>query len=139
MEFTALWDSVNLASRLEWVNKFYWTYICASENIYELEKENFEFRYLDKIKVKWKEVPVKIYELLWIKGQVSDEKLEIKELFEEAVSLYLNREFSKSRTIFRKLIKMWDNAWKMYLDMCEIYIKNPPWDDWNGVATMTWK
>jgi hypothetical protein len=27
----------------------------------------------------------------------------------------------------------------MYLDMCEIYLKNPPWDDWNGVATMTWK
>jgi len=139
MEFTALWDSVNLASRLEWVNKFYWTYVCASEDIYDKEKENFEFRYLDKIKVKWKEIPVKIYELLWIKWEVSSDKLEIKELFEKAVTLYLNREFIKARTIFRKLIKMWDNAWKMYLDMCEIYIKNPPWDDWNGVATMTWK
>jgi len=139
MEFTALWDSVNLASRLEWVNKFYWTYICASEDIYKKEKENFEFRYLDQIKVKWKEIPIKIYELLWIKWKVSPEKLEIKELFEKAVSLYLNREFIKARTIFKKLIWMWDNAWKMYLDMCEIYIKNPPWDDWNGVATMTWK
>jgi class 3 adenylate cyclase len=42
---------VNLASRLESVNKYYGTYICVSEDIYELEKENFVFRYLDNIKV----------------------------------------------------------------------------------------
>ncbi len=139
MEFTALWDSVNLASRLEWVNKFYGTYICASEDIYLIEKDNFEFRYLDKIKVKWKEIPIKIYELLWIKWEVSAEQLEIKKLFEKATELYLAREFIKARTIFRKLIKMWDSAWKMYLDMCDIYIKSPPWDDWSGIATMSWK
>ena len=139
MEFTALWDSVNLASRLEWVNKFYWTYICASEDIYEAEKENFEFRYLDKIKVKWKEVPVKIYELLGIKWNISKEVLELKTMFESAVNLYLNRDFKWAKEIFTKLIKNWDNAWKMYLDMCDIYIKTPPADDWNGIATMTWK
>ncbi len=139
IEFTALWDSVNLASRLEWVNKFYWTFICASENIYEEEKEHFEFRYLDKIKVKWKEIPIKIYELLWIKWEVSNEKMKIKEEFEKAVKLYLNRDFVWAKNIFSNLINIWDNAWKMYLDMCEIYIKSPPWDDWDGVATMTWK
>jgi len=139
MEYTALWDSVNLASRLEWVNKFYWTFICASEDIYNAERENFEFRYLDKIKVKWKEVAVKIYELLWKKWEVSKKRMEIKKEFEKAVDLYLNREFKKAKLIFSKLLIEWDNAWKMYLDMCEIYLKNPPWDDWNGVATMTWK
>jgi len=139
MEFTALWDSVNLASRLEWVNKFYWTFMCASEDIYEVEKENFEFRYLDKIKVKWKEVPVKIYELLWLKWNVSEEKMQIKYDFEKAVDLYLNRDFRWAADIFNDLISRWDKAWKMYLDMCEIYIKNPPSDDWDGVATMTWK
>ena len=139
MEFTALWDSVNLASRLEWVNKFYWTYICASEDIYEAEKENFEFRYLDRIKVKWKEIPIKIYELLWIKWEVSNEKLEIKELFEKATKLYLSRNFNEAKDRFITLVNKWDDAWKIYLDMCEIYIKNPPWDDWDGVAIMTQK
>ena len=139
MEFTALWDSVNLASRLEWVNKFYGTFMCASEDVYEIEKENFEFRYLDRIRVKWKEVPIKIYELLWLKWKVSKEKLETKKHFEKAVDLYLNRDFKWAKTIFSKLIKEWDDAWKMYLDMCEIYLKNPPADDWDGVATMTWK
>jgi adenylate cyclase len=56
MEFTALWDNVNLASRLEGVNKFYGTYMCVSEAIYQEVKEYFVFRYLDKIRVKWKNI-----------------------------------------------------------------------------------
>jgi adenylate cyclase len=139
MEFTALWDSVNLASRLEWVNKFYGTFMCASENIYEIEKNNFEFRYLDKIKVKWKEVPIKIYELLGVKWKVSEDVLDNKKNFERAIDLYLNRDFIWAKALFTKLIKKGDNAWKMYIDMCEIYIKNPPNNDWDWVATMTWK
>ena len=139
MEFTALWDSVNLASRLEWVNKFYWTYICASEDIYSIEKDNFEFRYLDKIKVKWKDNAIKIYELLWIKWEVSEEVLELKNIFEKAVNLYLDRDFKQAKDIFERLIDKWDNAWNMYLDMCNIYIKTPPSNDWDGISTMTSK
>lgn len=139
MEFTALWDSVNLASRLEWVNKFYGTYICVSESIYEEVKDLFEFRYLDKIRVKWKNKPVKIYELLWLKNEVSDERLEIKNQFEKAVKLYLKRDFLWAKKIFEKLIKQWDNAPQIYLDMCEIYMKTPPSDDWDWVSTMSWK
>jgi hypothetical protein len=37
---------------MEGVNKFYGTYICVSEDIYAEVKEKFEFRYLDKIRVK---------------------------------------------------------------------------------------
>lgn len=136
MEFTALWDNVNLASRLEWVNKFYGTYICASEDIYELEKENFDFRYLDKIKVKWKDNSIKIYELLSLKWETSKKMMEIKNDFEKWVNLYLKRDFIWAKEIFEKLILLWDNAPKMYLDMCEIYIKNPPNSDWEGISVM---
>lgn len=136
MEFTALWDSVNLASRLEWVNKFYWTYICVSEYIYEIQKENFEFRYLDKIRVQWKEKPIQIYELLWYKWKISDEISEIRSLFEKAIDMYTSRYFKWAKEIFLDLIEKWDNASKLYLDMCELYIKNPPSDTWEGVSDM---
>ena len=139
MEFTALWDNVNLASRLEWVNKFYWTYICTSEEIYKKEKNNFEFRYLDKIRVQWKKKAIKIYELLWFKWKVSNEILEIKKQFEKAVKLYIKRDFIWAKDIFQKLIKLNDDASKIYLDMCEIYIKTPPPLDWDSVSTMTSK
>ena len=136
LEFTALWDSVNLASRLEWVNKFYWTYICVSEDVYKLENKNFEFRYLDKIRVKWKNKAIKIYELLWVKWEVVKSVLSRKRTFEKATRLYLKRDFISAREIFEKLIKEWDNAWRMYLDMCDIYIKTPPKDDWDWISTM---
>lgn len=139
IEFTALWDSVNLASRLEGVNKFYWTYMCVSENVYNIEKWNFEFRYLDRIRVKWKDKPVNIYELLWYKWKITKLQSEIRDKFDIAVDLYINREFEKAKEAFTELIEMWDNASKLYLDMCELYIKSPPSSTWDWVSTMTSK
>lgn len=139
MEYTALWDNVNLASRLEWVNKFYWTYICVSEVVYNETKDYFEFRYLDKIKVKWKNKPIKIYELLSLKNDIDESKKKIVLDFENAVNKYLNRDFVWAKKDFENLIKKWDKPSLTYLDMCEIYIKNPPEADWNGVSIMTSK
>ena len=139
MEYTALWDNVNLASRLEWVNKFYWTYICASEAMYEEVKDDFEFRYLDKIRVKWKNRPIKIYELLWIKWEVEESVINVKKLFEDAVNLYNSMDFTSAKKQFSKLIDLWDNPSKTYIYMCDEYIKNPPPKDWDGISDMKGK
>jgi len=136
MEYTALWDSVNLASRLEGVNKFYGTYICVSDNIYEEVKNDFEFRYLDKIRVKWKNKPIKIYELLWLKWEISTDILNIRNLFERALNLYNSRDFESAKISFSDLIKLGDNPSKFYLDMSDYYIKNPPNSDWDGISEM---
>jgi adenylate cyclase len=133
MEFTALWDSVNLASRLEWVNKFYWTYICVSEDIYKENKWNFEFRYLDTIRVKWKDNPVKIYELLDLKWELKKEKRQIFKKFNEAIELYKARDFIQAKTIFEELIKLWDKPSEEYLRRCKIYIRKKPREDWDRI------
>ncbi len=139
MEFTALWDSVNLASRLEEVNKKYWTYLCVSETVYQEQKENFDFRYLDQIKVKWKTIPVKIYELISIKWEISDFKNDIIIKFENAIKLYLNKNFEEALKIFKELSKLWDNPSKTYIARCEIFLENPPKEDWDWVWTMMTK
>jgi adenylate cyclase len=136
MEFTALWDSVNLASRLEWVNKFYWTYICVSEDIYNEVKDIFTFRYLDKIRVKWKNIWINIYELVSNAWEAWIFKEKIIADFEDAVSLYMNRDFEKAKEIFDKLSKLWDEPSKVYKKRCEIFIKNPPENNWDGIWTM---
>ena len=139
MEFTALWDSVNLASRLEEVNKKYWTYLCTSEVVYKEQRENFEFRYLDKIRVKWKTIPVWIYELLSKKWECSDLKNDIVEKFMKAIDLYLNREFETAKVIFEELSLVWDSPSNTYITRCDIYIKDRPDESWDWVWTMNSK
>lgn len=139
MEFTALWDSVNLASRLEWVNKFYWTYICVSEDVYNIEKNNFEFRYLDKIRVKWKQNSINIYELISLKWELNIEKQKILSKFDEAIELYKEMKFKDALEIFKELYESWDKPSMTYKKRCEVYTKKHPNDSWDGVWTMNSK
>ncbi len=139
MEFTALWDNINLASRLEWVNKFYGTYVCVSEVVQFAAKDFYEFRYLDTITVKWKDIPVKIYELLWEKGCLIDTQIQIIDSFMMAIELYNERNFSDAFDVFSSLAQQWDTPSKSYMVRCETYITAPPWEDWDWIYNMTEK
>lgn len=131
IEFTALWDNVNLASRLEWINKYYNTLICISESVKIASWEDFVFRYLDRIIVKWKRNAVDIYELIWFKNEVTIEKINLIKEFENAVNLYKQREFNKAKTIFESLIELWDKPSAIFHDRCVNFIKNPPLENWD--------
>lgn len=127
IEYTALWDSVNLASRLEWVNKFYGTFVCASEKIYEENKEFFEFRFLDNITVKWKEKPIKIYELLDLKWELNETQKEILKEFNFAMEKYFLMDFIEAKKLFEKNYKkFWDKPSKTYISRCEYFLENVP-------------
>jgi class 3 adenylate cyclase len=64
IEFTALGDVVNTASRLEGINKMYGTNICVGETVYLDAKDAYVFRLLDTIRAKGKSNSSKIYELI---------------------------------------------------------------------------
>ncbi len=138
MEFTALWDAVNLASRLEWVNKFYGTYICVSEDVVKEVWDKFEFRKLDKIRVKWKQKPIIIYELLWFKDKISDLQKNIRKKFEEALGFYFDKNFKEALEIFKEISKIWDSPSKVFEKRCEDILswKMEISDSWDWVWTM---
>lgn len=85
--YTAMGDTVNLASRLEGVNKEYGTFVCVSEPVVRAASSQFVFRELDAIKVKGKNEGVKIYELV---GSVGDAGIDRKKIaaYEAALGLY---------------------------------------------------
>jgi len=64
MNYTLIGDNVNLGARLEGTNKEYGTHIIISEFTYGLVRDHFLVRELDNIRVKGKNKPVMIYELV---------------------------------------------------------------------------
>ena len=132
--YTAIGDSVNLASRLEGLTKFYGVSIIISEETYKLVKDKFKFRKLDVVKVKGKTKPITIYELLLN----TNEKF-IK-LYEGAFSLYTKKKFKLARNKFKEALKLnnFDLPTKIMIERCNSYIKTPL-KSWSGVFEMNSK
>lgn len=139
MEFTVIGDNVNLASRLEGVNKVFGTNIIISEFTYNYmqNKNNFFIRELDLIRVKGKNLPVKIYEVIDFYDEKNADIMQIISNFEQALLLYRECKFEKAYSMFIKNVN--DAPSVMYAERCTIFIKNPPPKDWDKVFTLTKK
>jgi adenylate cyclase len=138
-DYTMLGDNVNLASRLEGINKQYGTFITISQSTYELVKDKVVARFVDTVAVKGKKKGVKIYELRAIGHATRDEK-DFLEDFETARSLYEKGDFSNAHTAFLALSEKYpeDGPIQTLLKRCEEYSKNPP-ADWDGIYHSTSK
>ncbi|MCX7982270.1 MAG: adenylate/guanylate cyclase domain-containing protein [Syntrophales bacterium] len=139
-DYTVMGDNVNLASRLEGLNKEYGTHIIISESTYERIKDVLLAREIDAVRVKGKKQPVKIYELLGEKKDAPLHEAYIK-TFEDALNLYRAQKFDEAIALFQKTldIRPGDPPSTMYLKRAAELKENPPGPDWDGVFTMTRK
>ncbi len=135
MDYTAIGDTVNLAARLEGVNKIYKTQIIISEDCYQLVKDHFLCRELDYLRVKGKTQPTRIYELVGEKNKES--QTDWIDAYEEALAQYRQGDFESAAGIFTKLINgsTPDSASAVMLERCR-YLQDHPPDTWDGILNL---
>ena len=142
MEFTAIGDGVNLGSRLEGASKQYGCDIVISENTFLPCADRIWVRELDCIRVKGKEQPVKIYELVELKTAEIGNKQDIIDLYHQGRDFYLQRKFTRAMGQFGTILEdldPQDKAAMLHLKRCQMFLQEPPPEDWDGVFTMTEK
>lgn len=128
-DYTAIGDTVNLASRLEGLNKLYGTNIIVSEYTALSLEEEFLFRPLDKVAVKGKKKPVMIFELM----EDTPQNREISKLYKRALDLYFEGMFQEASIEFESLLLAYnDKPSKTLLERCRHLQKESP-EIWEGV------
>ncbi len=138
-DYTVLGDSVNLASRLEGLNKMYGTNILISESTKDELQDLYFCRFVDMVRVKGKKEPVTIYQPL--SEGTPDSLLENQVVsYHEAISLYRSRQFTEAQKIFAELNDTnSDKLFELYLERIKLFADNPPPEDWDGVFSATTK
>ncbi len=140
-DFTVIGDSVNLASRLEGLNKEYGTRIIVGEATRAAVGEAFAFRFLDLVAVKGKTEPVAIYELLGPAGSVAPARAAVLAAYERGIAAYRARDWPAACAAFAAALALdpHDGPSALYHQRAAEYRLAPPPTDWDGVYVATHK
>jgi adenylate cyclase len=138
--YTVMGDAVNLASRLEGINKEYGTRIILSEFTYNEVKDSFVCREVDWVRVKGKILPVKIFELI-AENKVPEKLQEPMKWFQQGYEHYHAKGWAAAIEAFSKALDLnpADSVARRYVLRCQDYLTHPPSDDWDGVFVMKTK
>jgi class 3 adenylate cyclase len=139
MDFTVIGSSVNLASRIEGLNKFYGTEILASDRIRELVGEDMVFRRVDLVLPKGALDAFEIFELLGDKSvlQTDPQLVGFLRRWTEAHDLFKQRRWAQALVTFSALAveRPQDRLATRYVQRCKDFVARPPPVDWDGVQS----
>lgn len=134
--YTAMGDHVNLASRLEGLNKQYGTTVLLSGATRAALGDDFVCREVDRVRVKGKTVPVAIFELLGRTANDGDGRWRrLEDLFARALSAYRARAWDDAERALQQVATEYpgDGPARVYLERCAALRSAPPPEGWDGV------
>ena len=137
-------DTVNLASRMEGLTKFYGSRLLLSEDSFQSLKtpDTFAHRFLGKVQVKGKEQAIGVYEIFDLEGNPLDKpKWGNREIFKSALENYYLQNFETSQKLFEEVIAQnhLDKAAEFYLKRSREYLSEGAPEAWSGVEMMQTK
>lgn len=144
LDTTVIGDTVNLASRLEALTKYFGTPILLSDFTYQnlADPNLYNLRKIDLVRVPGKDTPVIIYELISNETpEFADKKMATLINFYHAMDLYTKRQFVEALEVFEQILDFNpdDSVVTIYVERCQEHIQHPPKADWNGVVEIKYK
>lgn len=133
--YTVIGDTVNLASRLEGINKVYGTRIIVSDDTLRLAQHEVEARELDIITVAGKIEPVRIHELLSPFEELASVDADLRGEFAAGLTAYRAQDWDRAEQQFKQCLKLKpeDQPTAIFVDRIRTMRTNPPPPDWDGV------
>jgi adenylate cyclase len=141
LEYTAMGDNVNLASRIEGASKKFGTVILINERCRELVHDRIVCREVDNVRVKGKALPTRLYEVLGKKGGSLPISAEAFLGYNTGLKLYREKKWQDARDVFAHVLKICpdDGPSSLYQERCTMFMEAPPADNWDGVSVLTEK
>jgi adenylate cyclase len=141
MNYTMMGNAVNLAARLEGVNKQYGTWILTTEATRGQLDESIVVRKLDRVRVVGIHTPVRLFEVVSFRDQTDGKRFEKIGLFEEGIDAYETRDWERAIARFRAVLAIDpdDGPAKTFLERTDWNQAADLGPDWDGVFTLTTK
>ena len=146
LNYTMIGDTVNLASRLEGVNKAYGSWIMCSDDTWNMadsgaHKGAIAAKRLDQVRVVGRSTPIQLYSIVGFTDELTREQKEEIDIFHAALDKYLNRDFVNAGKLFMQANSMGagDPIALVFADRCKNFIENGVEEGWDGVINMTSK
>jgi adenylate cyclase len=140
LNYTVIGDAVNVASRLEGINKQYGTNIIIGQETYRLAGDRLHVRELDRLAVYGRERGLQIYELIDVVAEGVPPPSWIS-LYEAGLAAYRARSFASAIGVFQMVLvaREGDRPSAIMIERCRKYLQAPPAEDWEATTAMETK
>jgi adenylate cyclase len=141
MDYTMMGDTVNIAARLEGVNKIYGIYTLISDTTFTAAVNGIVTREIDSVNVVGRNEPVTIYELVGLHEEIDDGMRKTFDYYAKGLEAYRKSDWDLAIKHFIAALDVTinDGPSKTMLARCNDFKLNPPAKDWNGAYTIKTK